>query len=341
MINIPSKSGKRIVAVARHGWAHVVGEISRVEPIVAGRLSDTSLWKMHTSAGPFALREWSPAQQKRASDTRTFTAIVSSGNCPAVPLPISPVPKQFGDLLPDKDGRFWELSPWLPGASSFAEMPSQAKLVAMCQTLASVHESTREIPVDKTAAETSLVTHSQKLNHLEQEVDAGNFAKLKSNVFETKSASAAHLLQRGIQFAREQLSSTALANLSTQWCWGDAWHSNFLFRENEVVGIVDFATVRVDTRAADLARLLGSATEKHPEWRGVGIEAYQAVRPLSPQEHLATTTLIDSGTVLSLANWLRWIHVEQREFRNPQAARERLAHFLRRFEALLERNRGD
>jgi Ser/Thr protein kinase RdoA (MazF antagonist) len=105
-----------------------------------------------------------------------------------------------------------------------------------------------------------------------------------------------------------------------------------------VVGLVDFATVRVDTPHADLARLLGSATTDHPDWWQAGLDSYARVRPLSAADREFIRHLVDVGTVLSLGNWLCWLGVESRQFANPAEAHRRLHHFHRRLTELLARS---
>ena len=43
-----------------------------------------------------------------------------------------------------------------------------------------------------------------------------------------------------------------------QVCHGDLWHDHVLFSGEEVTGLIDFDAMKIDSRALDLARLLGS-----------------------------------------------------------------------------------
>jgi Ser/Thr protein kinase RdoA (MazF antagonist) len=91
-----------------------------------------------------------------------------------------------------------------------------------------------------------------------------------------------------------------------------------------VVGVVDFHAAAVDTPATDLARLVGSwRTEpgaglpcRAPRWHDA-MEAYSAVRPLSPDERMLIPWLHATGVIFGLDNWFRWSLVEGRVFVRP------------------------
>ena len=60
----------------------------------------------------------------------------------------------------------------------------------------------------------------------------------------------------------------------------DIWSDHVLFQGEQVSGIIDFGTVRMDEPAADLARMLGSLHPFEEEVRLGAIEAYNRQRPV-------------------------------------------------------------
>ncbi|MEQ8836919.1 MAG: phosphotransferase, partial [Lacipirellulaceae bacterium] len=127
--------------------------------------------------------------------------------------------------------------------------------------------------------------------------------------------------------------------LPLQWILGDVHREHFLFTNGQVTGLVDFGAVCVDSRVRDIARLLDSIALDDPERWEVGVQAYQQVSPLTPDE-LAVLAAFDSGGVAVAAyRWLHWLVVEGRQLA-PEAVAARLEHLAGRLEALNRRGRA-
>ena len=84
-----------------------------------------------------------------------------------------------------------------------------------------------------------------------------------------------------------------------------------------VMGIIDFDAVQVDTRATDLARLVGSlgppAVRRSEYWRPV-LAGYRSVSPFSPEDETLAKTLSLATQWISLANWVVWVATEKKRF---------------------------
>ncbi len=115
-------------------------------------------------------------------------------------------------------------------------------------------------------------------------------------------------------------------------CLRDVWHDHVLFEGDRVSGIIDYGAARVDHVSVDLARMLGSLVEDDRALWDAGLEAYRRVRPLSDAEEGLAVALDRAGTILSVANWLRWLAVEERAYEDPAAARRRMATLVARLE---------
>jgi Ser/Thr protein kinase RdoA (MazF antagonist) len=118
----------------------------------------------------------------------------------------------------------------------------------------------------------------------------------------------------------------------THICLCDVWHDHVLFRGQEVSGVVDYGSLKRDHAAVDLARLLGSLVGDDKEGRAVGLQSYREVRPLEGWEERLIEILDRTGTVLSAANWLRWLYHDNRQYEDRQAVARRLAGIVERLE---------
>jgi homoserine kinase type II len=121
-----------------------------------------------------------------------------------------------------------------------------------------------------------------------------------------------------------------------QPCIRDVWHDHVLFTGDCVTGLIDFGAMRVESVAADVARLLGSlAGDDRSLWQ-VGLAAYCSIRPLSEDERTLVGVLDQSGVVLAVLNWLEWLYRQRRQFPDPRAVARRFNDLLPRLKALAE-----
>jgi homoserine kinase type II len=121
--------------------------------------------------------------------------------------------------------------------------------------------------------------------------------------------------------------------MSLQFCLCDIWHDHVLFDGDKLTGLVDYGGVKIDHVAVDLARLLGSMVEDRADLRTAGLEAYQRIRPLSLQEEELVSVLDETGTLVGLITWLKWLYVDDKQFDDRKAAARRLQMLVRRVES--------
>ncbi len=110
------------------------------------------------------------------------------------------------------------------------------------------------------------------------------------------------------------------------------WHDHILFDGDRLSGIVDYGAIKVDHVAVDLAQLLGSLVGDDTESWTHGLAAYRTVRPLAPEEEELARVLDRAGTLLGMANWLRWLYQERRPFDDIPAVAGRLRTLVERVE---------
>ena len=65
-----------------------------------------------------------------------------------------------------------------------------------------------------------------------------------------------------------------------------------------------------------------------------GLRAYRRFAPLSAEEEELAHVLDETGVVLGVANWLRWLYEERRPFADRTAVLHRFGQLLDRLEAI-------
>jgi homoserine kinase type II len=118
-----------------------------------------------------------------------------------------------------------------------------------------------------------------------------------------------------------------------QPCLCDVWHDHLLFEGETLTGIVDYGGVKLDHVAVDLARLLGSMAGDDRRLRSIGLQAYTRLRPFSPAEEELIRVLDETGTLLGMANWLKWLYRDGRFYEDRSAVARRLAALVERLES--------
>jgi homoserine kinase type II len=113
----------------------------------------------------------------------------------------------------------------------------------------------------------------------------------------------------------QELAVAAKTAVRCQYILRDIWYDHVLFVEQSCSGLIDYGALRIDTVATDLCRMLGSLTGAGPGelWRPA-IEAYRKTAPLADEEIGLFRPLYRSSALLSGAQWLDWLAVEDREF---------------------------
>ncbi len=92
--------------------------------------------------------------------------------------------------------------------------------------------------------------------------------------------------------------------------------------------------MRIDSVVIDIARLLGSLVEDERMGWQIGLAAYEQIRPLTREEKNLLATIDLANVVLSAANWIRWIFVDQRRFEDRMRVRGRIERIVGRLRRL-------
>jgi Ser/Thr protein kinase RdoA (MazF antagonist) len=155
------------------------------------------------------------------------------------------------------------------------------------------------------------------------------FSELASRILDLFSGAAGDV--------KSQLLAATRVRVPIQVCIRDVWHDHVLFQEDQVSGLVDFGSMRYETVAADVGRLLGSLVRDDEEGWKEGLAAYQDVRPMSAEERQLSRAYDSSTSLLGGINWLRWIYLENRHFHDWRGVLARLRDIADRLERLAAR----
>jgi len=137
----------------------------------------------------------------------------------------------------------------------------------------------------------------------------------------------------------DELREAQTVPLTLQPSIRDLRSEHFLFVGDQVSGIVDFGSMRVESPVGDIARALGSLVGDDEELRRTGLAAYEAVRPLTDNERKVVAAFDHSEVLLSAINWLDWIFCQGRQFDDWQAVLSRIRRLVVRLRFLT--NQGE
>jgi Ser/Thr protein kinase RdoA (MazF antagonist) len=264
-----------------------------------GGFSGARLWRLATPAGPLCLRASGPAETAHHLAWRhRLMALAKAPGHPFVPTVLA---TSDGATFVEQAGRCWELMEWLAGQADYRDDPSPARLEAAARALALVHDCwrreghqlgvcpavVRRLELVRAWREPVLLAGSERLGRL--------------------AAQMRDVVCRRLPQVPGLLGPWLAKPCQIQPCLRDVWHDHLLFEGQRLTGLVDYAAAGPDSVAADLARMLGSLVEDDEKGWAMALAAYRNVRELSREEEQLARALDWAGTIICLANWLRWL----------------------------------
>ena len=314
----------------------------RLEPLgSAGGFSGTRLWRLVGPHETHCVRCWPdqyPDQQRLRYIHRCLRHAWSQG-CRFIPVPVA---TRSGESFVQVAGRLWQVEPWLPGRSDYAQRATRTRLCAAMTKLAQFHIAAASLDTrSDRKVSPGLPERLALINQIQQgdrqQLEHRLRSPFGSDPLREQALEVLALFPRAATAVAEQIHQAEPALLPLQPCIRDIWHGNVLFYEDDVTGFVDFGSMRPETVAADVARLLGSMAEDDAELWTAGLDAYESIRPLAEPERRCIAVFDASGVLLSGLNWLRWIYLDQRHFADLAAVRERLVFNCKRLRQLVAR----
>ena len=292
-----------------------------------GGFSGARLWRVDAPAGVYCLKAW-PADGRSAADLTWIHHLVAKASVlPFVPRVLA---ASDGATVVAHADRLWELASWLPGRAGFATAPSPRRLESACTALARLHQVWASTDV-QIAVCPAVLRRADSWRNWRQLVQSGwrpSWAPL--GPYAQSCQELWQLIEQRGDDLPGLLAPWLARAVALQPCVCDPWHDHVLYSGDDVTGLIDFGSVKIDHVAVDVARLLGSLIGNDAVLWDVGVHAYARIRPLSVEERALARDLDRTGTIIAAAHWLRWLGHDRRAFERPADVLARLTHLIHR-----------
>jgi len=298
-----------------------------------GGFSGASLWRVEGASGrPLCLRAWpQDFSRDRLLWIHQLMQVARHAGLDFVPEVFATA--QWITAL-EHSGRLWDLTAWMSGRANFEERPTPARLHAACTALARLHQtwSGQDPQIGPCPAVTRRL---QQLRAWRSLIESGwkpSFHSADQDPVRPWAERGWLILHGQADWVARALAAWTDKSFRLQPCLCDIWHDHVLFHGETVTGLIDYGGVKVDHPAVDLARLLGSMIGDDVILRANALDVYARLRPLTWEERELITVLDETGTILGVATWLKWLYEERRPFEDPRAVSARLAKLVARVE---------
>jgi homoserine kinase type II len=321
-----------LIAVLRL-YPSVARPSSPPEPLGnAGGLSGARLWRYRSGLGPLVARAWPHDGPTREALEEIHGWLAEAAPVGFVPVPVAGLD---GRTLQSSGGRFWEVTPWMPGSADPDRPPLPAKVCSGFSALAAVHQ---RLAHHRTPGPSpGLLSRAREVGWLL----GGGFAEVERAIARQPADPLTVLAARWVDTARraaprvhDDLARAAGVQVNRQPCLRDVRPDHILFSGDKVTGLVDFGAMGIDTVATDLSRLASEWIGSAPALRSAGFAAYVAVRPVAPSEAALIEVFERSAALLGAGHWVRWHFLEGRVFADPSAVARGLEKGIERLKTL-------
>lgn len=286
--------------------------------------SGARLWRIEAGESTYALRRW-PAEHPSRTRLSFIHQVLATVQAAGRPPIAAPLPTDDDDTWVERDGVFWELTRWIPGAADYGRAPHDQKLRSALAGLAEFHQITAQM-MQQSDRSPGLRQRRHALERLGEVCRAWQ-RSAPTQPTEKIYQLIGELLGAALgQLAPWQQTLDHLAQLTwpLQPCIRDIWHAHVFFQNDELTGIIDFGALAMEHPAADIARLLGSCvTIGSREWQ-IGLAAYDEVRQLPEADRQLVVQFAEANRLFSGLAWADWIYVGQRQFPDWHAVEQRL-----------------
>ncbi len=306
-----------------------------------GGLSGARFWRFEQEGNRLLLRRW-PAEgmrPERLAEIHSALRHAARHGIDCLPVPL---PSVAGPTWVQHAGHLWELTPWLSGGAIDDPPLTTDQLRSGVAAVARLHQALVDF-APRPAMVGPPASIAKRLAKWRQAKESAWLASSgplhRPEVVPPETAGRMRRLVRVLlPVIGASLASVGRVRCPLQIIAGDVRQEHLLFSGDKLTGLVDFGALTQDSPMVDLARLLGDSAGDAPgRWR-TGIQAYQAIRPVIPEELPLLQVLDASGVVLASYNWLDWLYVQRREFPDPQGVGLRIERLLGRLESLASGN---
>ncbi|HEV3145547.1 MAG TPA: phosphotransferase [Gemmataceae bacterium] len=296
----------------------------------AGGFSGSRIWQILMVAGDLCLKAWPNFQEaKRLNQIHGWMEAAFESGTKLTPVVYR---KGEGEKSHFHAGRLWNLTQWMPGQADFHANPSLPRLKAACHALAQLHEAWS---AESTTAIPPSVQHRlESARKWEEAVRRGWRPMVTPDDLDPVSPIARRIWSLLPPFLPEieMRLQCWTEPRRLQPCLCDIWHDHVLFIGDNVSGIIDYGSMRIDTPATDLARMLGSLVGGDLSMWNAGFAAYREIRPLDDAEATLARVLDWTGVILGAANWLHRLYFQNWLYENRELVAKRMQTLVERME---------
>jgi Ser/Thr protein kinase RdoA (MazF antagonist) len=297
-----------------------------------GGFSGARLWRIAGDRSQLCLRAW-PHEYRSAEHLALVHHLMKQARDERLFFVPAVYPTTEGVTYLFRAGRFWELADWMPGQADFHDAPSVSRLAGACEALAKLHLAwNRRLPLSRPCP--AILRRLERCRQWLELAGSGWQPTLRNARDPVAEPAQIAWRRLGIWASRipALLAPWADRAFPLQPCLCDIWHDHILFEGEHISGVIDYGSLKNDCVAVDLARLLGSMVGDDAALWTEGLRAYRALRPFSGEEEGLVQVLDRTGTVLALANWLKWLYFDGRVVDDRRAVARRLETLVNRVE---------
>ena len=300
----------------------------------AGGFSGACFWQVQEADLCWGIRRW-PLEHPPVSRLKWIHAVLSHSLGPGFPLlpPMRTTPA--GESFIQESGFLWECSRWMPGTPALKQDPSPTCIARALEALAMFHLSVEDFLPGQDQQVRSAAPALESRKAFYQSLVQGKQGEIRARLRESDWADLNRRAEMIVERFREstellekRLVSATRCRVKLLPCLRDIWSQHVLFVDQEVSSFIDFGAMRVDSVAADVARLLGSVSVAEEKKWAAGLRAYQGVRRLDDEEQELAVALELANRRMSGMQWLNWILLEGRVFHDREAVIRRLDELL-------------
>jgi Ser/Thr protein kinase RdoA (MazF antagonist) len=297
-----------------------------------GGFSGAALWRIEADHRLLCLKAWpeQPGTVNQLEQIHRLTTRARQAGLLFVPEVRS---RPAGATWARSSNRLWDLTGWMPGAADFHDQPNSARLSAASIALGRIHAAwqvERSIgPCPAIARRLDALSDWNKL------LNSGwrlNIRDMPDPPWRAILLRAGDVVRATLPRLEAMLSAWHDRSVPLQVCIGDVWHDHILFQGDSVSGVIDFGGLRIDHVATDIGRLIGSLIGDDDNSWATALAAYRTIRPLTWEEEALARLLDQTGVVVSLTNWLRWMGNGERTFSDPAPVIQRVQQLVTRVE---------
>jgi Ser/Thr protein kinase RdoA (MazF antagonist) len=299
-----------------------------------GGFSGARLWRVETGGQSFCLRAW-PTHQSDPSRLDFLHGLMRRARSAGLAFVPAVIATSDGHDHVEHGGRLWDLTEWLPGVADFHADPSPARLEAAAASLARVHLAWEQLFAsanDVCPALQRRLSAAAGWQELRRSGWPVGWQAGHADPVQPVAERAWRIVDRRVADIPPRLQPWTDSRRTLQPCLCDVWHDHLLFTGDRLTGLIDYGAARVDHPAADVARMFGSLVPDDASAWQLALRAYRAVRPLGSEEAEMALALDETGTVIGVATWLRWLYEEFRPYEDRTAVARRLDLLVGRVE---------